>query len=79
MDTAMTLGKTRSTGRKSTGANPAAKTGSATRRPTLGEQAPPSLKIEKILSDRRFRGNPADARKALRLSSPGGIAQDCGA
>ena len=56
MATAKTLGKTRSTGRKSTGGKPAAKTVSAAKRVTTDKQAPPALDIEKILTGFKLPG-----------------------
>ena len=56
MATAKTLGKTRSTGRRSTGGKPAAKTVSAAKRPTTVEQAPPALDIEKMLTGFKLPG-----------------------
>ncbi|MEO6747262.1 MAG: hypothetical protein ABIN08_22495 [Caldimonas sp.] len=48
MATAKTLGKTRSTGRKSAGGKPAAKTVSAAKRLTTDEQEPPALDNETL-------------------------------
>lgn len=56
MATTKTLGKTRSTGRKSTGGKPAPNTVGEAKRPTTHKQAPPALDIEKILTGFKLPG-----------------------
>lgn len=56
MAIAKTLGKTRSSGRKSPGGKPAAKTMSAARRLTTDKQTPAALDIEKILTGFKLPG-----------------------
>ncbi len=56
MATAKTLGKTRSTARKSASRKPAAKTVSSAKRHTADKQAPPVLDIEKILAGFKLPG-----------------------